>query len=159
MFFFLVALDHVGKFQELCCSMQLLSLKKLHFSLCFPKELEHAWRISSFGCNGEWPFNNLNCYIDQSWTFTDRGLNRIAETFFIVYRCPISVLLQHKRTVHNHHFASHASVPIRTTRQRSIEWTCDQIDEPDQLVNTLRTIASSHIDKLVLTYLVEQVKI
>jgi hypothetical protein len=95
--------------------------------------------------------------MDESWIFTDRGFGSITKTFFIVYKRPINILLQHKRTLHNHHFASHASVPIRTTRPRSIEWTCDQLDEPNQLINTLQVIASSHVDKLNLRYLVEQV--
>jgi len=142
MFFFFVALDHVGKFQELCDSNHLPALKHLHFSFCFPTELEYTWRISSFGCNDEWPFDNIDCYIDENWISTYEKL----ETLFIVYKRPINVLLQHKRTFHNHFFAKHASVPIRTIRRRSIEWTCNQIDEPEQFVKTLQVIASDRVD-------------
>jgi hypothetical protein len=159
LYYFLAALDHVGKFQELCGPTQLPALKNLHFSFCFPKELECEWRISLFGCNKEWPFDNVDCYIDESWISTDGGVDFITKTMFIVYKCPIDVLLQHKRSLHNHRFATHASVPIIRNRRRSIEWTCDKIDEPDQLVKTLQVIASDRVDKLHLMYRVQGVSV
>jgi hypothetical protein len=158
-FFFLAALDHVGKFQELCGFTHLPALKNLYFSFCFPEELESAWRISSFGCNGEWPFDNIECYIDEYVTTDCGGEDCITETVFVVYKRPINILLQHKRTLHNHGFATQASVPIITTQRRSVEWTCDRIDASDQLVNTLRVVADGRVDALYLTFLAERVSL
>jgi hypothetical protein len=157
LFYFLAALDHVGKFQELCGSTHLPALKNLHFSFCFPQEIEYAWRMSPFNCNGEWPFDNLGCYIDESWISVQDGIDFITKAVFIVYKRPISVLLHHKRTFHNHRFAEHVSVPIIRTRRRLIEWTCNQKYEPDQLIKTLRVIASGPLNELYLTYLNERV--
>ncbi len=42
LFLFLAALDRLGQFQELCSSTKFPALKNLHFSLCFPQEIEHA---------------------------------------------------------------------------------------------------------------------
>jgi hypothetical protein len=115
--------------------------------------------MSSFNCNGKWPFDNIDCYIDESQIRIDHRWKIVTKTFFIVYRRPISMLLQHKRILHNHRFALHASVPVKTSQRRSIEWTCDQVDKLDQLVDTLRVIASNHVDKLKLTCLAEQVRV
>ncbi|CAF1315387.1 unnamed protein product, partial [Didymodactylos carnosus] len=150
-------LDHVDKFQKLCGSTHLPSLKKLHFSLCFPQEMKQAWQMRSFNYNGKWPFDNLVCYIDESWISTDGGTDFMTKTLFIVYTRPIYIILQHKRTLHNHRFATHAAVPIITTQRRSLEVTYDQTDEPEQLVKTLQVVASSRVDKFQLICLNKQV--
>ncbi len=155
--FFRIAFDHVGKFKDLCCSINLPVLKQLHFSFCFPKELKQTWQISTFGYDNKWPFDNIECYIDEVWIHTNDDLNFITETVFIVYKGPINILLPHKRALHNYHFATHASTPIKTAGRRSIIWSYDHIDEPDQLVKTLQVIASNHVDKLYLKNLVEKV--
>ncbi|CAF1095545.1 unnamed protein product [Adineta steineri] len=149
-------LDHLSKFQEICCSTHLPALKALHFSLCFPETLEHAWRNSSVGYSGEWPFDNLNYYIEDILIFTDGALHRIKKTFFVVYRSPVSVILQHKRTLHNNGFPLHVPTPINTVQRRYMEWTCDEVNKNDQLDNTLRMIASGPVDRLKLTYLYQQ---
>ncbi|CAF3554798.1 unnamed protein product [Rotaria socialis] len=107
-------LDHVGKFQEFCSSTYLPALKDLHFSFCFPQEMEHGWQMSSFSCNGKWPFDNLGCYLDDSWISVDGDLNSVTDPLFVVYKRPINVLLQHKRTLHNHRLVEHAIIPIVT---------------------------------------------
>jgi hypothetical protein len=152
LFFFLLAFDHLDKFQELCGSTHLPSLKNLHFSFCFPQEMEHAWRTNPFNCNSEWPFDNIGYYIDETLVIAKNGIGFVTETLLIIYRRPINVLLQHKRTLHNHHFATHASLPIITTQRRSLELTCDRMGDPIQVVKTLQVIASSHLKKLHLTY-------
>ncbi|CAF0841766.1 unnamed protein product [Rotaria sordida] len=43
-----ITLDYLGKFQELCSSKRLPALKNLHFSFCFPQQIEVAWRMSLF---------------------------------------------------------------------------------------------------------------
>ncbi len=145
---FLAALDLVDKFQVFCGSNHLPSLKNLHFSFCFPQEIEQAWQMSSFSSNSKWPFDNLVCYIDESRISTDGSSAFMTKTLFIVYTRPINIILQHKRTLHNHRFATHGSVPIIKTQRRLLEVTCDQIDEPEQLVKTLQVVASSQVDKL-----------
>ena len=80
-------------------------------------------------------------------------MNFITKTQLIIYRRPINVLLQYRRTLHNHRFATHASIPILTTRRQSLKLTCDQITDRDHLVKTLQVIGSSHLNKLQLKYL------
>lgn len=120
-----------------------------------PRELEQEWRTSSFCCNGQWPFDDVEWYIDERRMDHQRFDTK--KTFLIIYKRPISIVLQHTRTLHNHALAMHASVPIKTSRQQSLQWTCDHIDKPDQLLDTLRVIASSHANKLKMTCSVKQV--
>ncbi|CAF1412732.1 unnamed protein product [Adineta ricciae] len=149
---FLAALDRVAKFQELCNSTHLSSVKKLHFSLCFPQEMEQAWHMHSFNYNVRWPFGNLVCRLDEISIFNTGTFSFISKTFFVVYTFPINTILQHKRTLHNHHFAAHASVPIIASQRRSLEMTYNQTDEPVQLVKTLQIVANNRIKKLEMTY-------
>ncbi|CAF4284234.1 unnamed protein product, partial [Rotaria magnacalcarata] len=144
-------LDHVGKFQELCSSTYLPALKDLHFSFCFPQEMEHGWQMSSFSCNGKWPFDNLGCYLDDSWISVDGDLNSVTDPLFVVYKRPINVLLQHKRTLHNHRLVEHAIIPIVTNGRRSLDLTCDQTDQPDKLLKNLQVAANSSVNKIYLT--------
>ncbi|CAF0724874.1 unnamed protein product [Adineta steineri] len=149
-------LDRFGQFQELCSSTYLPSLKTLHFSLCFPQEIEHVWRMNSFNYNRQWPFENINSYIDESYM---RDLNEekfIPKILFVIYNCPINLLYRHKRAFHNHGFATHASAPIRTIRRRSIQWICDQKYEAEQFNKTLQIVASGQVNELRLTYLNER---
>ncbi len=133
-------------------------MKHLHFSFFFPKELEQTWRICSFGCNNEWPFDNIDCYVDEIWIRTDDKSKFIIEKAFIIYKRPINILLQYKRTLHNHHLATRASTTIKTAHRRSILWSYDRMDEPGQFVKTLQVIASNRVDKLYLKNLIiEQV--
>ncbi|CAM4749867.1 unnamed protein product [Rotaria magnacalcarata] len=144
-------LDHVGKFQELCSSTYLPALKDLHFSFCFPQEMEHGWQMSSFSCNGKWPFDNHGCYLDDSWISVDGDLNSVTDPLFAVYKRPINVLLQHKRTLHNHRLVEHAIIPIVTNGRRSLDLTCDQTDQPDKLLKNLQVAANSSVNKIYLT--------
>jgi hypothetical protein len=150
--FFVVALDHLGRFQQVCNCQHLPSLKNLYFSFCFPKEIEEAWRISSFSYNNEWPFDNIDYYIDETFFLDNNGVSTVKRSQFIIYKRPINILLQYKRTLHNHRFATHASIPIITNRRRSLELTCNQMGNPDQLLKTLQIVGSSHLNKLALIY-------
>ncbi|CAF0993440.1 unnamed protein product [Rotaria sordida] len=152
-------LDHLDKFQELCGTTYLPSLKNLHFSFCFPQEMEYAWRISPFSYNGQWPFDNIDYYIDDYLFVVDDRVSLVTKTLLIIYKHPINVLLRHKRTLHNHRFAVHASNPIIGIRRRSLELTCNQMDNTDQLVKTLQVITSSHLNEFHLTYLHEYTNI
>ncbi len=159
MFFFFSALDHLVRFQEVCGSTHLPALKNLYFSFCFPQEMEHAWRMSPFSYKGEWPFDNIGYYLDESLFLVNRYGGFVTKTQLIIYKRPINVLLQYRRTLHNHRFAEHASIPIITSRRRSFELTFDQIDDPNKLIKTLQIAASSHLTKLILTYPNEPVRI
>ncbi|CAF3998479.1 unnamed protein product [Rotaria sordida] len=156
-FLSLAALDRLGQFQEVFNSSNFPTLKTLHFSLCFPQEIEHAWRISSFSCNRQWPFDNINCYIDERHVHVLDARGYIAKILFVIYNCPIHLLYRYKRTFYNYGFTTHVSAPIRTIRRRLIQWTCDQKYESEQLNKTLRIIASGRVNELHLTYLNEQV--
>ncbi|CAF4147540.1 unnamed protein product, partial [Rotaria magnacalcarata] len=145
-------LDHLSRFQQVCDSQHLTSLKNVYFSFCFPKEIEEAWRISPFSSNGEWPFDNIDYYVDDPLFLDDDGVSFVKRSQFIVYTRPINILLEHKRTLHNHRFATHASMPIITNRRRSLQLTCNEMDNPDQLLKTLQTVGSSHVNKLELIY-------
>ncbi|CAF2736744.1 unnamed protein product [Rotaria sp. Silwood2] len=150
-------LDQVGKFQEVCNFTHLPSLKNLHFSLCFPQEMEQAWQMSSFHHNDEWPFDNLDCYIDEKWISPDGRIDLMTKAFFVVCTRPINIILQHQRTLHNYCFATHVSVPLITTQRRSLTMTFDQLDKPEQSVKTLQVVASSRVNKLKLIYLNKQI--
>ncbi|CAF2067975.1 unnamed protein product [Rotaria magnacalcarata] len=145
-------LDHLSRFQQVCDSQHLPSLKDLYFSFCFPKEIEEAWRISPFSSNGEWPFDNIDYYVDDPLFLDDDGVSFVKRSQFIIYTRPINILLEHKRTLHNHRFATHASMPIITNRRRSLQLTCNEMDNPDQLLKTLQIVGSSHVNRLELIY-------
>ncbi|CAM2728191.1 unnamed protein product [Rotaria socialis] len=145
-------LDHLSRFQQVCDSQHLPSLKNLYFSFCFPKEIEEAWRISLFSFNGEWPFDNVDHYVDDPLFLDDDGVSFIKRSQLIIYTRPINILLEHKRTLHNHRFATQASMPIITNRRRSLQLTCNEMDNPDQLLKTLQIVGSSHVNKLELIY-------
>ncbi|CAF1359079.1 unnamed protein product [Rotaria magnacalcarata] len=152
-------LNHIDEFQKLCGPTHVPALKNLYFSFCFPQDMEHVWRKSSFHRNGEWPFDNIDCYIDESLIATGRLHDFATTTLFIVYKRPISVLLQHRRTLHNHRFATHASAPIFTTRRQSLLLTYDKIDKPDELFKTLQVLARCSVDKLHLKYRGDQANV
>jgi hypothetical protein len=157
LFLFLAALVRLGQFQELCSSTKFPALKNLHFSLCFPQEIEHTWRISSFNCNRQWPFDNINSYIDECYMRDVNARQFIPKILFVIYNCPLNLLYRHKRSFHNHGFATHVSTPIRTIRRQFVQWTCDQHYEAKQFNKTLQIIASGHVKELHLTYLNERV--
>ncbi|CAF3575226.1 unnamed protein product [Rotaria socialis] len=113
--------------------------------------MEHAWQMSSFICNGKWPFDNLGCYLDDSWISVDGDLNFVTDPLFVVHKRPINVLLQHKRTLHNHRLVEHAIIPIVTNGRRSLDLTCDRTDQPDKLLKNLQVAANSSVNKLYLT--------
>jgi hypothetical protein len=153
----LIALDLLGQFQELCNSTYFPALKNLHFSLRFPQEIEHTWRMSSFNCNAQYPFDNINSYIDECYVYVSDARDFIPKILFVIYNCPINLLYRYKRCFHNYAFATHVCVPIRTIRRQCVEWVCDRKYETEQVNKTLRVVASGRVNELHLTYLNEQV--
>ncbi|UJR16749.1 hypothetical protein I4U23_003649 [Adineta vaga] len=59
--------NRLGQFQELCNSSIFPALKTLHFSLCFPQEIEHEWKMNSFNSNRQWPFDSINFHMDECY--------------------------------------------------------------------------------------------
>lgn len=49
---------------------------------------------------------------------------------------------------HNDYWTIHGSVSNRTTRRRSIQWTCDETYQSNRFLQALQTIAGDHVDKL-----------
>lgn len=155
---YFLALDYLAQFQDSCSSTNLPALKNLQFSFCFPKEIEHKWRMNTLNCNRQWPFDDVHWYLDERWTPLGEDFMYMTKTFFILYRCPISVLLQHSRTLHNHHSALQISVPIRTSRRQYLKWTYDESITAEQIFDTLRVLVSGRLSKLTLKYHTEQVR-
>ncbi|UJR35439.1 hypothetical protein I4U23_028196 [Adineta vaga] len=144
---------------KLCTSTHLPALKNLHFSLCFPQEIEHAWRMSSFNFNRQWPFDNINYYTDERHVYVWETGGYITKIVLVIYNCPVNLLYHHKRTFYNHGFATNVSAPIRTIRRRLVQWTCGQKYDAEQFNKTLQIVASGHVNELHLTYLDEQMNI
>lgn len=119
--------------------------------------MEHFWRLSSFNCDNQWPLDNLAYYIDEIWTSIRDRAFYCTKALFIVYKRPLDLVFRHKRDFHNSGFATHAGIPIKTTRRRSVHWSSDVIEEPGRLVKTLQIIAGGPVTKLHLTYLDERV--
>lgn len=155
--FFLLELDHLGKFQELCSSKHLPALKNLHFSFCFPQQIELAWRMNSFNWKDKWPFDNVDSYVDESYNYVNARYTSITQTIFIVYNRPIDFLVRHRRTFYNHHLVAHVSKPILTTRRRLMQWSTNQKYQSNQINEILRVIASGRVNELHLIYFDEQV--
>ncbi|CAF2596545.1 unnamed protein product [Rotaria sp. Silwood2] len=149
-------LDHLGKFQELCSSKRLPALKNLHFSFCFPQQIEVAWQMSSFNWKDKWPFDSVDSYIDESYNYVKAKYTCIPQNIFIIYNHPIDFLIRHRRTFHNHHLVTHVSKPIFTTRRRLTQWSTDQKYESNQISEILRVLASGRVNELHLIYFDEQ---
>ncbi|CAF1088095.1 unnamed protein product [Rotaria sp. Silwood1] len=133
-------------------SLTMSLLEKFILIDLYDHKIEEAWRISPFSSNGEWPFDNIDYYVDDTLFLDDDGVSFVKRSQFIIYTRPINILLEHKRTLHNHRFARHAYMPIITNRRRSLQLTCNEMDNPDQLVKTLQIVGSSHVNKLELIY-------
>ena len=139
-----LALDQISRFQELIATKQ-ATLDDLYFSFRSPDTLEAEWRPRLCGTDTKWPFKDTGCFKDEYFVYETNGIHPVQKTFFIVYTRPISRLLEHSRTLHNHAFAANTSHPVTTTRCRSIKWTCDRMDHPGQISQTLSVIASDQV--------------
>jgi hypothetical protein len=113
--------------------------------------------MSSFNCNRQWPFDNINSYIDECYMRDLNAREFFPKILFVIYNCPINLLYRYKRSFHNYGFATHVSAPIRTIRRQFVQWTCDQQYEAEQFNKTLQIVASGHVNELHLTYLNERV--
>ncbi|CAF3697866.1 unnamed protein product [Rotaria sordida] len=133
-------------------SLTMPLLEKLTLIDLYDYKIEESWRISPFNYNREWPFDNIDYYVDETLFLDVNGVSIVERSQFIIYKHPINILLEHKRTLHNHRFATHASMPIITNRRRSLQLTWNQMDNPDQLLKTLQIVGSSHLNKLDLIY-------
>jgi hypothetical protein len=158
-FLIILALDHVDQFHELCYSMKLFLLKHFYFSFRFPEEIENVWHSNLFINNNKWPFDNIGYFKDESFVFTGHGIRYIQKVFFIIYKHPIDILLKYKRTLHNHCFATHTSHSNMKNQSNSIQWTCNRIDQSDQILKTLKTIATGHVKSLSIKYVGQSVSI
>ena len=152
-----LALDHVPRFQEICCSGRLPALKNLYFSFRFPQALENAWKASSFGTSDEWPFDNIGCFKNERMASDRARRNRVPTIFFIVYKHPINVLLKHTRSLFNHSFAIHASHFRAANLSHSMQWICNTVNEPDRVLKTFCTTRAVHSKSLCIIYLREGV--
>ncbi|CAF0904086.1 unnamed protein product [Adineta ricciae] len=146
-------LDRISQFQELCSSPKFFALKNLHFSLYFPQEIEHTWKMSSFNYNHQWPFHNISSYTDEYYILDIDKRYFIPKVVFVIHNCSIDLLLHHKRYFHNSSFATHASAPVRTVRPRLVQWVCDQEYDAGKFRKALQIITSGHVRELRLTYL------
>lgn len=82
----------------------------------------------------------------------------IQQTFFIVYKCPIEILLEYTRIIHNHSFANHLDYPIIRNQSFHLRWTSDQIDQSNQFIKTLQTIAGKRITTMDIKYFTPKVR-
>lgn len=153
-----LALDHVSRFDEIFRSGRLPALKNLYFSLRFPQQLEKAWKASSFGRSDTWPFDDIGCFKNECFGI-GAIKRRVPQKFFIVFKHPINVLLKHTRLLFNHSFAIRASNAHATNRSHYMSWICNEVNEPDQLLKTFRTIRAVRDKSLCMRYLREGVSI
>jgi len=143
----LIDLDNLNQFQKVCSSRR-LSLKKLHFSLCFPEKIQHIWKTSSFNCNREWPFENMNCYL---YDYDDHD-QLIREMLFVISNCPLELLIDNKRTFYSYGFPTYVSAfARRTVRPRLFQWTRNK-----QFRRTHQRIVNCHVKQFYLTDFIKQ---
>jgi hypothetical protein len=154
-----LALDHVRRFEEICCSGRLPALKDLYYSFRFPAELEKAWKAHSFSTSDKWPFNDIGCFKNECVATDYMRIERIPKIFFIVYKHPINVLLKHTRSLFNYSFVTHASDHHGTNPSHSISWICNQVNEPEQVLKTFRTIRAVRSKSLCIKYVRQGVSI
>ena len=152
-----LALNQVGRFEEIFRSARFPSLKDLYFSFRFPQELERAWRSSSFGTSDVWPFDSFGCFQSESLTPDQRRMRRVPTLFFIVYKHPIHILLKHTRSLLNHSFAAQIPRLRSVNLSHSMQWICNTVNEPDRVLETFRRIRAVHGKSLCITYLREGV--
>lgn len=147
---YILALEHLLKFKELCCPKNFMRIKSFHFSIYFPKEFEKIWRKNFFDLDNQWPLVNIDFYIDEIELW-EKDYKKTTGQVFAIYKRPIDTLLRYKRSFYSHHCTLLLSAPIRNIHRRSIVWNWNQIDETEQIVNSLQMIASDHVDRLYLT--------
>jgi hypothetical protein len=153
------ALDHVRRFEEIFHSGRLRALKDLYFSFRFPQELERVWHTSSWGRSDKWPFDNIGCFNNESLATGFMRSRRVPKIFFIVYKHPMHTLLKHTRSLLNYSFAIHASHHHATNPSHFMSWICNQVNEPDQVLKTFRTIRAADCKSVCIEYLREGVSI
>ncbi|CAF1463484.1 unnamed protein product, partial [Rotaria sordida] len=138
-------LNHLAEFQkyfQLKEKMPALHPSSLQFLLRFPGELEYEWKIHrSF----EWPFEtiNINYYLEEhclsAYDYLWRAKVRALEKKYSLLIFTTSPL-PYRRIVHNHFFSSKLKQQSQTS---SITWTCDQIDNAQQLLDSLAKLKTA----------------
>ena len=137
--------------------MKICGLKNLYFSFRFPQSIEKIWQENSFLNRNQWPFNNLQYLKDECLLKIFDRSGYIQQTYFIVYKCPIEILLEYTRIIHNHSFGNHLDYPIIRNQSFHLRWTSDQRDQSNQFIKTLQTIAGKRITTMDIKYLTPQV--
>ena len=125
--------------------------------MCFPEQIEVAWRITSLNWKDKWPFDNVDTYLDESYNYVKAQYTYMTQKIFIIFNHPIDFLIRHRRTFHNHCLVRHVSKSILTTRRRLIEWSTDEKYQSNQISETLRVLLNGHVNELHFIYFDRQV--
>ncbi|CAF1115126.1 unnamed protein product [Adineta steineri] len=131
-------LNHLNQFQQYFQSktnMPALQPSSFKFLLRFPGEFEYEWKRNR---NYEWPFETTNidyCLEEYRLSFFQYWRARL-EPPIPKYSLLIFTIsaLSYRRTVHNHSFAMKLK---QTSQASSILWTCNQIDNSQQIFDSL----------------------
>jgi hypothetical protein len=145
LFSFNLALNRLSEFQQyfhLKEKMPALHPSSLLFLFRFPGELEDEWkRYRSF----EWPFETTNIdysleehrlsTMDYRWRAKVKALKK-KYSLLIFTISP----LPYRRIVHNHSFSTKLKQKSETS---SITWTCDHLDNAQQLLHGLEKLKAA----------------
>ena len=135
------ALNHVHRFQEICCWQT--------------SSIEASWLHLRLSTNaGEGLIIKYFRSSDPSMISDVSRLNRVIKIFFIVYEHPINVLLKHSRSLFNHSFPIHTTDPSHST-----EWISTQVNQPDRVLKSFRTIQVGHSKSLCIAFFRDDVSI
>jgi hypothetical protein len=147
-----LALDHLDQFDQICSTLKIRGLKNLYFSFRFPESIENLWKETSFLNKNQLPFNNLRYFKDECLLKLMDRFGYIQQTFFILVNFPIEILLEYTRIIHNHSFRNHLNYPIIRNQSFHLIWTSNQIDQSNQFIKTLQTIAGKRITTMEIKY-------
>jgi hypothetical protein len=115
--------------------MPALHSSSLRFLLRFPGKLKYDWEKRR---NFEWPFDADNidyCLEEHQSSYLEyrdsKPLAPVKKYSLLIFT---RSALPYRRTVHNHSFTMKLKQEASTS---SIKWTCDHIDNSEQLRDTL----------------------
>ncbi|CAF4619939.1 unnamed protein product, partial [Rotaria sp. Silwood2] len=121
--------------------MPALQPSSFKFLLRFPGEFEYEWKRNR---NYAWPFETINidyCLEEHRLSYFKYWRARL-EPPIPKYSLLISTIstLPYRRTVHNHSFAMKLK---QTSQTSSILWTCNQIDNSQQIFDSLTKLKTT----------------
>ncbi|CAF1021171.1 unnamed protein product [Adineta steineri] len=121
--------------------MPALQPSSFEFLLRFPGEFEYEWKRNR---NYEWPFGTTNidyCLEEYRLSFLQYWRERLEPPIpkYSLFIFTISAL-SYRRTVHNHSFAMKLK---QTSQASSILWTCNQIDNSQQIFDSLAKLKTT----------------